>query len=671
MHSYKRKEPGAWFLSTKLAGKHTSRYTRARNIPIGILETCFLRERYGLSMRVMLLIVLINACCTCTWSFGQTDASVRFPFDAQSLHGELYTLSENEKQLNRVFVFLSTTCPIANSYLTELNRLKDALPPGVELYGVLSEPNVTRLSASKHFTEFRARFPVLFDPSQLLASVLKPSHVPEAFVLNASGEVIYRGAIDNAYEAVGRRRVNVEHHYLEDAITAASNKKNPVVSQTKPIGCVFPYAPIDSRSTQVTYARDIAPILQQRCETCHRPGQVAPFALTNFEEAKSHSKMIVEVTSRRIMPPWIPGPEAAHRFIGQRWLSDREVSLLDDWVNSDCAFGDEADLPPAAKFVDGWQLGTPDLVIQMQQPFTVPANGPDLLQNFVMPIKIPEDKLVAAVEFHPGNKRVVHHAVLFLDDKGQARKLDAATPEPGYSNFGGPGFLPSGALGGWSVGNTARRLPNDMGRYLRKGSDLVVQVHYHPTGKSEVDQSEIGLYFVNKPVAESLKEPAKLVGSIWMANYEMDIPAGEPNYKRSTSYTLPKDVIMVGVVPHMHLLGKSMRVTATQPNQEREVLIDIPEWNYNWQDEYYYERPIRLKAGTKLVVEAVFDNSTANPSNPSSPPKRVTWGEETTDEMLFCFFLLTAEKTEDLIHTIFDNLGHDLKQPRKDVSQAP
>jgi hypothetical protein len=210
-----------------------------------------------------------------------------------------------------------------------------------------------------------------------------------------------------------------------------------------------------------------------------------------------------------------------------------------------------------------------------------------------------------------------------------------------------------------------------MGRYLKKGSDLVVQVHYHPTGKVEEDQSEIGLYFVDKPVADSLKEPAKLVGSIWMANYEMDIPAGEANYRRATTYTLPKDVIMVGIVPHMHLLGKSMRVTVTEPGQQPQVLIDIPTWNYNWQDEYYYERPIRLEAGTKLFVEAVFDNSAANPSNPSSPPKRVTWGEETTDEMLFCFFLLTADKTEDLIHTIFDNLSHDLKQNRKDVSQAP
>jgi hypothetical protein len=622
-------------------------------------------------MRLLLSVFLIISCICGTRSQGLAVEAVHFLFDAQSLDGKLYSLSDKDKQVNRAFVFLSTSCPISNSYISELNRLTQALPPGVELFGVLSEPTTSRQHASKHFAEYKAEFPILFDGSQLLLDVLKPTHVPEAFFINAVGEVVYRGAIDNAYEAIGRRRVNVENHYLEDAIKAVAANKKPVVNQTKPVGCVLPPDGVNAIGTKVTFARDIAPILQQRCETCHRPGQVAPFSLTDYEEAKSHAEMLVEVTRQRIMPPWIPGPETAHRFIGQRWLSDRELNLLADWVKSGCTLGDEADLPPAATFAEGWQLGEPDLVVKMPKPFTVPASGPDLLQNFVIPTKIPEDKLVAAVEFHPGNKRVVHHAVLFLDDKGQARKLDAATPEPGYGNFGGPGFLPSGALGGWSVGNTARRLPNDMGRYLKKGSDLVVQVHYHPTGKVEEDQSEIGLYFVDKPVADSLKKPAKLVGSIWMANYEMDIPAGEANYRRATTYTLPKDVIMVGIVPHMHLLGKSMRVTVTEPGQQPQVLIDIPTWNYNWQDEYYYERPIRLKAGTKLFVEAVFDNSAANPSNPSSPPKRVTWGEETTDEMLFCFFLLTADKTEDLIHTIFDNLSHDLKQNRKDVSQAP
>ena len=600
-----------------------------------------------------------------------TKTSMRLGFDLTDLEGHVHVLGQNDQQVARVFVFVSTTCPISNSYTKTLNELAASLPEGVELFGVVSDPFVTRRAATQHFDDFAAKFSVLFDGSGLLADVLKPSHVPEAFVLDRDGHLAYRGAIDNAYESIGRRRANVEQHYLRDAAQSVSQRLPVAISETAPVGCHFPKRRISKNDGKVTYTRDIAPLIQSRCQNCHRPDQVAPFALTNYQEAAAHAEMLVEVTQRRIMPPWIPGSSHQRRFVGERWLSDQELALLKDWVAADCPEGDAADLPLLPQFAEGWQLGTPDLVVRMPQAFTVPADGPDLLQNFVLPIDIPEDKLVAAVEFHPGNKRVVHHAVLFLDDKGQARKLDNATPEPGYGNFGGPGFSPSGALGGWSVGNTARRLPNDMGRYLNKGSDLVVQVHYHPIGKEESDQSEIGLYFVDKPVAESLQQPAKLVGSIWMANYEMDIPAGDAAYSRSTTYTLPKDVIMVGVVPHMHLLGKSMKVTATPPGQATETLIDVAEWNYNWQDEYYYERPFSLPAGTVLKVEAVFDNSANNPSNPSSPPRRVTWGDETTDEMLFCFFLITANKTEDLIHTIYDNLGHDMKQPRSEVSDSP
>jgi peroxiredoxin len=587
-------------------------------------------------------------------------------FSLLDLSGKTHTLDQNDARWVRAFVFLSTECPVSNGYVPTLNELRTKFADRVEFFGVVSDPSVTRTQAAKHFAEYKATFPLLFDASGLLATALKPSHVPQAFVLNRDGRLVYRGAIDNAWEAIGRRRPKAEKHYFADALTAAVDGKAVAVAETTPVGCLFETPPTKGEKAKITYARDIAPIIQARCLNCHRDGQVAPFALADYDQTAKRAKQIVRVTQDRLMPPWIPAP-GHDKFVGERWMTDRELELLKTWAETGRAKGDDADLPPAPKFAEGWRLGKPDLIVKMAEPFAVPADGPDLLQNFVIPLDIAEDKLVAAVEFHPGNKRVAHHAVLFLDDTGTARKLDKATPEPGYANFGGPGFLPSGALGGWSVGNTARPLPNGMGRYLKKGSDLVVQMHYHPTGKKESDQTEIGLYFVKKPVAESLKEPAKLVGSIWMANYEMDIPAGEKSYKRSTSYTLPKEVIMVGVVPHMHLLGKSMTVTATLPDKTVKTLIDIKSWNYNWQDEYYYERPFQLPAGTRLDVTAVFDNSIENPSNPSSPPQRVTWGDGTKDEMLFCFFLLSAKKTEDLIHVVFDNLQHDTKQPRKTV----
>ena len=590
-------------------------------------------------------------------------------FSLIDLSATPHDLGQNDAMRVRAFVFLSPECPISNGYTKTLNDLHAKLPEGkVDLFGVIADPTVSRAQAVKHFAEYKLNFPILFDASGLLVQALRPTHVPEALVLDRDGKLVYRGAIDNAWEAIGRRRPMAEKHFFADALSAAVDGKPVAVPKTKPVGCLIETPPPGDTKAPVTYARDIAPIIQTRCLNCHREGQAAPFALADYEQTAKRAKQIVRVTQDRLMPPWIPSP-GHDKFVGERWLTDQELALLKTWAETGRAKGDDADLPPAPKFAEGWRLGKPDLIVKMAEPFTVPADGPDLLQNFVIPIDIPEDKLVAAVEFHPGNKRVCHHAVLFLDDSGTARKLDKATPEPGYANFGGPGFLPSGALGGWSVGNTPRPLPNGMGRYLKKGSDLVAQMHYHPTGKPETDQSEIGLYFVKKPVTESLKEKAKLVGSIWMANYEMDIPAGEKNYQRSTSYTLPKEVIMVGVVPHMHLLGKSMKVTATLPDKSVKTLIDIQNWNYNWQDEYYYERPFKLPAGTRLDVQAVFDNSADNPSNPSSPPKRVTWGDGTNDEMLFCFFLLSADKTEDLIHVIFDNLQHDMRQPRKVVQK--
>lgn len=586
------------------------------------------------------------------------------------LSGKVHDLRQNDRQITRAIVFLSTECPVSNSYTQKLNALHRSLRNSqAELLGVVSDGTVTRSAAANHFREFKAEFPVIFDSSGQLAETLKPTHVPEAFVISANNEIVYRGGIDDTWGSVGRRREKARKHYLRDAISAAIDGKAIRVSTTEPTGCLFEVFTPDEEGA-VTFNRDIAPIIYSRCLNCHREGQVAPFELATYEQVAKRADWIAQVTAERIMPPWIP-TAADHRFVGERWLSRSELSLLKQWSNSGRARGNPDDLPPFPEFAEGWRLGEPDVIVTMPEEFTVHADGPDVLQNFVIPIDIPSDRMVAAIEFHPGNKRVVHHAVLFLDGNGAARTLDDATPEPGYSNFGGPGFSPTGSLGGWSVGNTPRHLPNGMGRYLKKGSDLVMQIHYHPTGKEEVDQSEVGLYFIDEPVAKTLSRPAKLVGSIWMANYEMDIPAGESNYTRSTTYTLPKDVIMVGVVPHMHMLGKSMKVTATLPDAEKAInLIDVQKWNYNWQDEYYYERPFKLPAGTKLTVDAAFDNSEDNVLNPSSPPNRVTWGEGTEDEMLYCFFLISAEKAEDLIHVIFHNLGHDAKQPRADVTST-
>ena len=415
----------------------------------------------------------------------------------------------------------------------------------------------------------------------------------------------------------------------------------------------------------MTFARDVAPIIHARCVACHRPGEVAPFPLTTCAEVADHAAAIVDAIRDRIMPPWMPAPNPAHPFVGDRRLSDDEIAVVASWVEAGCPPGDADDEPALPSFPEGWQLGPPDLVLAMPAAFRVPADGPDLLQHFVIPIDVPEDKVVAAVEFRPGERSVVHHAVLFLDASGAARRLDAATPEPGYARFGGPGFLPTGALGGWSPGNAPRRLPGGRGRHLKKGSDLVIQVHYHPDGRAREDRSEVGLYFLDEPTPRIIAEGNRLVGSIWTSAYVIDIPAGDAAWATAADYTLPKPVTIVGVVPHMHLLGRAVRVKAELPDGTSRLLVDIPRWNYSWQDEFYFREPFALPAGTRIVTEGTFDNSAANPVNPSRPPRRVTWGDGTLDEMLFCFLLVSAERTEDLVHVVLDNLRHDLAQPRR------
>jgi len=588
----------------------------------------------------------------------------------QAFDVTLLDLKGKPKRLDResflkptVVVFLGTECPVSNGMVPTMNRVSEE--KRVDFIGVVSEALVTRWEAVEHSAKFQLKFPVLFDGSGILAAELKPTHVPEVFVFSGEGDLVYRGAIDNTFETPGRRRPKAEQEYLRDAVVAVLEGKVPAVAKTDPVGCLFEAPGIaGAKESPVTYTRDIAPILNARCVSCHRKGQAPPFSLTSYRLASRKGRQMVEVTHGRTMPPWMAPPERQPSFVGERWLSDEELALIKQWVETGKVEGDPADLPPAQEFSSDWELGKPDLILRMQEKFTVPADGPDILQNFVIPVEIPEDKLVRAIQFRPGTPSVVHHSVLFLDDKGQARKLDAATPEPGYSNFGGAGFLPSGALGGWSVGNTARELPGGRGRYLKKGSDLVMQIHYHPTGREESDQSEVGVYFIDRPVEEVLKEPGKLVGSFWMSDYEIDIPPGEADYRKTVRYQLPKDVTLVGLVPHMHLLGKSMHVTAKPPGEKPFSLIEIDQWNYNWQDEFYYEKPFVLRAGTELTVEAVFDNSEENPGNPASPPIRVGWGDGTLDEMLFCFFLISAERNEELLHVIFDSLGEDLKKPR-------
>ena len=377
-----------------------------------------------------------------------------------------------------------------------------------------------------------------------------------------------------------------------------------------------------------TFNHDIAPILYRHCTSCHRPGDIAPFPLLTYKDAATRADDIASATKTRYMPPWKPEPNYGD-FQGVRRLTGTEIATIQSWAKAGAPQGDPSAPPKPPQFTDGWQLGRPDLVLTMPEPFTIPASH-DIYQCFVLPLKLPEDKAVSAVEFRPGNRKILHHSIFFLDTRGAARWKDGGSPEPGYRCFGGPGFPASGMVGGWTPGATAAKLPSGVVRMLTKGSDLVIQNHYHPMGRNDTDQSSIALYFSKVPVQ-------KTVFGIPVGTPDLVIPAGEKRYRVATSFVAPIDLDVIGITPHMHLLGSEMNARATLPDGSVEPMIWIRRWDFNWQGQYNYKRLLRLPKGTRIDVESFYDNSTGNPRNPNHPPQTVRWGESTTDEMNVVF----------------------------------
>ena len=390
----------------------------------------------------------------------------------------------------------------------------------------------------------------------------------------------------------------------------------------------------------VDYARHVAPILARHCVTCHRDFQVAPFALDTYASAKAHARTIAAVTARRYMPPWkashLPGAELA----GERRLTTAEIATLQAWAATGTREGAPAAPRSLPEKPSEWALGPPDLVLEMAESFPVAAVGEDVYQCFVIPTSLPTSRWVRAFEFAPGSRRTVHHALFFLDSTGTARERDAAQPGPGYRCFGLPGFLPTASLGGWSPGNGAYEMPPGVALPLRKSTDLVLQIHYHVTGAPAHDRSRLALYFSPTP-------PTKSIFDVALASRQIDIAPGDRAYRVRDAITLPVAVDLMGIIPHAHYLARQMRGWAVLPNGRRQNLFEVLDWDFNWQQNYRYLRPIRLPADTRLEMEFVYDNSGQNPRNPSRPPQRAGWGPETTDEMAGLHFQVIPANPAD------------------------
>ena len=409
-------------------------------------------------------------------------------------------------------------------------------------------------------------------------------------------------------------------------------------------------------AANVTFAEPIASIVYGHCSNCHRPGQAGPFPLLSYADVSQRAETIQAVIRDSYMPPWKP-IHAGLNFSNDRRLTDHEKNQMEAWIAAGCPEGDISKLPKVPDFPDGWSLGVPDLVVQMERPFQIPADGPDLYRSFVFPVGLPEDKWVKAIEVRPTARGAVHHALFFLDIDGAAKEQKSADGQPGFAGMNFlktrgnaldrmPDSLARG-LGGYVPGATPNRLPGDLARHLPKGSDIVMQTHFHPTGKKETEQSQLGLYFADR-APKQLLVPVQLPPLFGMGA-GIDIDAGDSNYLVHDEYVLPIDIVGFEIGGHAHYVCRSMTMIATPPGGKPMELLRIDDWDLDWQDQYLFESPVPLSKGTKLVVDIVYDNSAQNPENPFSPPRPISWGRESTDEMGSITMLVIAKNENERV----------------------
>ena len=393
--------------------------------------------------------------------------------------------------------------------------------------------------------------------------------------------------------------------------------------------------------SQKTYSADIAEIVYQKCSSCHRPGEIGPMSLTNYDEVKSWGSMIKYVTTNKIMPPWQTDPTYS-TFLGENYLSEDEISTISEWVDGGMLQGDVNEEPEFPDFPEGSVLGEPDLVLEMEEEWLHEGNNQDNYRYFVLPTNLVEDRIVKAVEFRPGNSKIVHHALLFEDLEGEAAAKDAATPEYGFDGFGsfsdgGAGdILSQKQFPGYVPGQKPIRFPDGVGQTLHAGADIVAQIHYAPWPVDETDKSSINIFFMDEDdeMLERELDNHIMLPFEWVIGEQFFIlPNSVPTFHGE--YTVPIDVSLVNIAPHMHLLGKKWKVWMERPDGEIVNLISVPEWDFNWQGSYYFDRYLVAPAGTVIHAEATYDNTVSNPNNPSNPPEFVTWGEGTKDEMYY------------------------------------
>ncbi len=522
-----------------------------------------------------------------------------------------------------VLCYTGVGCPISQKYAPRLTRLSESYAEwGARFLGINANPQDSRAAIERERDELALGFPIFKDSRQELTRALAARTMTEVFVFDRAGKRAYRGAIDDQY-SLGAARPEPTRNYLVQALEAVLASEEPPCAETEPQGCLLTLLD-DAEPTTSTWSRDIAPIVQRRCEACHRPDQVGPFSLRTYEDVKGRSKMIASVIAEGRMPPWNADARYDGVFANQRSLPAKEREAILSWIEGGMQRGNPAEDPPPKSWPEGWSIGEPDVVIAMERVmddgellpdkgYAVPREGVVEYQYFTAKTDYPEDRWIRSIEVRPGASDVVHHVLVLLDDPADPNaSIDFRT----YLAVAVPGDTPSA-------------YPEGYGKRLPAGATIIFQLHYTPNGKERFDRSSLAIRFCDEP-----PEFEVVTGAV--VNDAFEIPPGVKNHEVRSEVTIREDTGLVALFPHMHTRGLDFRYVAHYPDGNEEELL-FSHYDFNWQESYLLPDPRFLPAGTRLECIGHFDNSADNPNNPD-PLATVTWGEQTFEEMFIGYF---------------------------------
>ncbi len=543
------------------------------------------------------------------------------------------SLDDFGKKNAYVLVFTTTTCPVAQRYLPVLRQLDlDYRDRGVQVVAVNvgSEDSIALMAAQAVKAE--AEFPFVKDFDGDCVRALGVKRTPEAVVLDGERRLRYRGRIDDRYR-LGGARSEPTRFDLKEALDQVLAGKEVEVKETPVDGCLISFPKPRPPERPVTYEEHVAPILKKHCQECHRPGTAAPFSLQTYRQTNARADTIAEVVREQRMPPWYASPEHGD-FTTKRGLSAEERETILAWVHGGTPQGDPAKGPeplPALNPEEPWQIGKPDLVLNVGETHEIPATGPVAYKYALLPHLFTDDTWVSGIQILPDNPRVVHHCNM------------------AYVS-GAEGFKASNFIMGYVPGVGPANLEEGVALKIPKGSALLLQIHYVSTGKDEKCKISVGFRYARGVVHKQLRH-------FQLVDKNFAIPPGAPAYKASASRTLEQDVVGYGLFAHMHLRGKDMTFTATTPDGKSETLLMVPNYSFDWQQQYKWpDGKVRFTKGTRIDCVAHYDNSAFNPYNPD-PKATVRFGQQTEQEMMNGFFFYTHDG-EDLNLAVDEKTGH-------------